>query len=376
MNAFVFYLACVILAAGGQAPAQVTQSQPQDQQSVHPKLNASEISKLRASAEAGDASAQFDLGKAYEAGNGVPRSDESAVKWYRKAADQGNADAENRLGVMYRIGQGVNRDEEEAVRWYHKAARQGNPQGMFNLGASYYNGDGVTADPNRSYAWFLLAQEAGNPAAQDAVRRSAEQGERSGALLLIGAMYEKGDELPQSYSEAAKWYRKAADLTPEGGFKLASLLVDGKGVPKDYGQAMALCRNAAKRGYEPAQFCVGYLYQHGFGTGADPKEAAKWYRLATQSRYRPALLALAEMYSKGEGVGVDRPEAYCLLFLASQRDAPDAKTRAQLLWKDMSKDEIKRVEKKLRDLHFDPQKAFNAMQVPSAPDAGKGPSQP
>jgi TPR repeat protein len=123
---------------------------------------------------------------------------------------------------------------------------------------------------------------------------------------------------------------------------------------------------------EPAQFCVGYLYQHGFGTEAEPKEATKWYRLAAQSHYRPALLALAEMYSKGEGVGVDRPEAYCLLFLASQRGAPDAKTRAQLLWKDMSKDEIKRVEKKLRDLRFDPQKVFAGMQDQTPSGASKG----
>jgi TPR repeat protein len=378
VGTFVFFLALGV-AVGGQSLTQTPQSQPPQQQSVHPKLSPTEVSALRARAEEGDASAELSIGKAYEGGNGVPQNDESAVKWYRKAADQGNAEAENRLGVMYRVGQGVSRDEEEAVRWYHKAARQGNPQAMFNLGASYYNGDGVTPDPNTSYAWFLLAQEAGNPAAQDAVRRGADQGERSGApgaLLLIGAMYEKGDELPQSYSQAAKWYRKAADLTPEGGFKLATLLVDGKGVPQDYGQAMALCRNAAKQAYEPAQFCVGYLYQHGFGTGADPKEAAKWYRLATQRHYRPALLALAEMYSKGEGVAVDLPEAYCLLVLARQEGAPDAKTRAQLLWKDMSKDEIKRLQKKLRDLHFDPQKVFSAMQAPSAPDAAKGPSQP
>lgn len=378
MSTFVFFLALGV-TLGGHSLTQTSQSLHPQQQSVPPKLSPTEVSALKAKAEEGDASAELSLGKAYEGGNGVPQNDESAVKWYRKAADQGNAEAENRLGVMYRVGQGVSRDKEEAVRWYQKAAKQGNAQAMFNLGASYYNGDGVTPDPNTSYAWFLLAQEAGNPAAQDAVRRGADQGERSGdpaALLLIGAMYEKGDELPQSYSQAAKWYRKAAVLTPEGGFKLASLLVDGKGVPKDYGQAMTLCRNAAKQDYEPAQFCVGYLYQHGFGTGADPKEAAKWYRLASQSRYRPALLALAELYSKGEGVGVDRPEAYCLLFLASQRDAPDAKTRAQLLWKDMSKDEIKRLQKKLQDLRFDPQKVFASMQDQTIPNAAKGPNQP
>ncbi len=266
---------------------------------------------------------------------------------------------------MYRVGQGVSLDKEEAVRWYRKAAKQMNPQALFNLGVCYYNGDGVPPDPNLSYAWFLLAQEAGNPAADDAVKRGAEEGGRMGtpdAILQVAKMYEKGDELPQSYAEAAKWYRKAADQSPEAGVNLASMLIDGRGLPKDYGRAMTLCQNSAKRGYSPAQFCVGYLYQHGFGTGADPKEAAKWYGLSAQRHYRPALLALAEMYSKGEGVPVDRPEAYCLLVLARQKGAPDAKTRAQALWKEMNQDEIKRLEKKLRNLLFDPQKVFAAMQ--------------
>jgi TPR repeat protein len=379
VSGFFFYLVCMILAAGGQSPAQITQSQPQGQ-AVHTKLSAAEVSKLRGIAEAGDASAQLNLGKAYEDGDGVPKNDESAVKWYRKAADQGNADAESRLGIMYRLGLGVNVDKEEAARWYHKAAKRGNSQAMFNLGAAYYNGDGVPSDPTLAYAWFLLAQEAGNPEARDAVRRSAEEGERllatPDALEQVASMYEKGDELPQSYFEAAKWYRKAVDLDPKAGVKLASMFIDGKGVPKDYAQAMTLCQNAAKQNYGPADYCVGFIYQHGLGTELDLKEAAKWYEQGSKRGSVPAIMALAEMYSKGEGVGVDRPQAYYYFFLARGRGTPDSRVQAQKLRNEMSQDEIKRLEKKLRDLHLDPQKVFNAMQAPSAPDAAKAPSQP
>lgn len=378
VTAFVFYLALGVAAAGGQASIETPQSQPPQQQSLRPKLNATEVSKLRVSAEGGDASAQFALGKAYEGGNGVPQNDESAVKWYRKAADQGNAEAENRLGIMYRVGQGVSRDKEEAVRWYHKAAKQGNPQAMFNLGVSYYNGDGVPSNPILAYSWFLLAQDAGNPAAEDAVKRSGEEGGRMGtpdALLQVAGMYEKGDELPQSYADAAKWYRKAADLSPLARVNLAALFIDGKGVPRDYGQAMTLCQGAAKQNYGPAQYCVGYLYQRGLGTPADPKEAAKWYGQASKDGNRAAMMALAEMYSKGEGISINRPEAYYYLFLAHGRGAPDAQTRAQTLWKEMSKDDIKHLERKLRDLRYDPKRVFDSMQGQTTP-AVKGSSQP
>jgi TPR repeat protein len=376
VSEYVFYLALFVLT-GGQAsttqPAQIPQVR-----SVRPQLSASEVSELRARAENGDAAAQLTLGKAYEEGNGVTRNDQFAVNWYRKAADQGHAAAQHRLGVMYRLGQGVNRDKEEAVRWYHKAARKGNPEALFNLGISYYNGDGVPSNPTLAYSWFLLAQEAGNTAAEDAVKRSAEEGGRLGtpdALLQVAAMYEKGDELPQSYIEAAEWYRKAADLSPQAAVSLASMLVDGRGVSQDYGQAMNLCRSAAKQGYAPAQYCLGYLYQHGLGVQANANEAVKRYVQASRDGYRQARMVLAEMYWKGEGIAVDRPEAYYYFFLAS-RGVPAAQTQARMLWKEMSKDDIKHLEKKLRDLHFDPKKVFDSMQNQTNPEATKGSSQP
>jgi TPR repeat protein len=378
VSTLVLYFA-LGLAVGGQASTGLPQTQSPAEQQAQPKLTATQVSELRARAENGDASAQFALGKAYEGGNGVPQSDETAVKWYRKSADHANSDAESRLGIMYRLGLGVIPDKEEAVRWFHKAAKQGSSQAMFNLGVSYYNGDGVPSDPTLAYAWFLLAQDAGNRAADDAVKRSAEEGQRlrttPDALLKVAAMYEKGDDLPQSYAEAAKWYRKATDLSPEAEVNLASLLTNGKGVAQDYGQAMALCRSAAKLNYAPGQFCVGYLYQRGLGIQADPKEAAKWYLLASRGGHERAMMALGDMYWKGEGVSVDRPAAYYYFLLAYRKGVANAKTHAQALWLEMSPDEIKRLEKELRANRFDPQKVFAAMQGQTTPDAAKAPSQ-
>ena len=244
---------------------------------------------------------------------------------------------------------------------------------MFNLGVSYYNGDGVSADPTLAYAWFLLAQEAGNAAAGDAVKRSAAEGERLGvtsdALQQAAEMYLKGDDLQQSDSEAAKWYRKAADLKdPRAGVKLAAMLVDGRGVERDYGQAMALCQKAAQQNYAPGQNCIGHLYQRGLGVEANLKEAAKWFDMASKRGQPQAMMTLAEMYWKGDGVGVDRPEAYYLFFLARRTGMAEAKTRAQTLWLEMSKEEFKHLEKKLRDLRFDPQKVFDSMQDQSVPN--------
>jgi TPR repeat protein len=295
-----------VACAMPQASTPASASQPTQQESDKSSpLSPSKVHQLQAKAEAGDAGAQAALGEAYRDGKGVSKSDTTALKWFRKAADQGDGAAENSLGLMYRMGQGVARDSEEAVRWYKKAAKHGNGTAMFNLGAAYYDGDGVPSDPNSAYAWFLLAQEAGSPPADDAVKRSAEEGERLGAtqdaLQQVAAMYEEGDALQQSYAEAAKWYRKAADAgSSQARVKLASMFIDGRGVQRDYGQAMILCRDAAKQNYASGQYCVGYIYQHGLGTPADSKEAAKWYELASKGGHQKAIMDLAEMYWKGE----------------------------------------------------------------------------
>lgn len=371
MKAFLCYLALGFAAATGQStPA--TQ-QPPEQQSIQPKLGDKEISQLKTGSEAGDAAAQCALGAAYEAGNGVPQNDGLAAKWYEKAAVQGNPVAQNRLGIMYRLGKGVNRDKEEAVHWYRKAAKQRNAQALFNLGVSYYNGDGVPSDPVLSYGWFLLAQEAGSREAIDAVKRSAEESKGAitpDALMMVASMYEKGIDLPQSYPEAVKWYRKAADLSPAAATKLASMFIEGREVPQDYAHAMTLCRSAAKQKYAPAQYGVGYLYQHGLGQPADSKEAARWYDLASKGGHYQAMMALAEMYWKGDGVDMNKAEAYYYFFLARTKGASDARNRAQTLWKEMNKDDVKALEKKLRE-HYDPREVFAYMQDAKDFDASK-----
>ena len=43
-----------------------------------------------------------------------------------------------------------------------------------------------------------------------AIRKSAEEGDAA-AQDHLGHMYERGQGAPQDYSEAVRWYRKAAD---------------------------------------------------------------------------------------------------------------------------------------------------------------------
>jgi len=66
----------------------------------------------------------------------------------------------------------------------------------------------------------------------------------------LGRAYEKNGE----YSEAASWYRKAADKgNAAAQYNLGILYADGRGVLKDAAQASAWFSKAAAQGFGAAQ---------------------------------------------------------------------------------------------------------------------------
>ncbi|HSY92799.1 MAG TPA: tetratricopeptide repeat protein [Candidatus Binatus sp.] len=329
----------------------------------------SDIQALQSSAAKGDAVAERKLAEAYDKGVGVDQNDQLAANLYRKAADQGDAEAQNKLGVMYSLGRGVEKSNEDAVRWYHASAKKGYAPAMFNLGAAYYNGDGVPSDLDMAYAWFLLSQEAGNSAAKGAVTRTAQEMKpiiKADALEHVGAMYLKGDEVPQDSSAGLRWYNEAARQSDSAKMALANMLIAGKSVPQDFPSAMNLCRQAADDRFAAGQYCVGYLYENGFGVEKNLIEATKWYELAATGivpRVRSrAYLRLGDIYSVGDGMSVDRVEASFFFFQAYTSGASEAKTKYQALWPQLSGDEIKKLKGKLRERHLDPKKVFSMMQ--------------
>ena len=64
----------------------------------------------------------------------------------------------------------------------------------------------------------------------------------------IGAMYRNGQGVTTDYMEAARWYRRAADL-----------------------------------GNQAAMYNLGSLYQQGLGVPMDPEEARKWFAMASRN---------------------------------------------------------------------------------------------
>ena len=101
------------------------------------------------------------------------------------------------------------------------------------------------------------------------------------AMCTKGENYYTGQGVPQDYAEAAKWYRKAAEMGNADAMRnLGNLYYDGHGLAQDYAEAVKWIRKAAVLGDPKAMCYLGLCYYAGRGVAQDSGEAMKWYRKA------------------------------------------------------------------------------------------------
>ena len=164
----------------------------------------------------GDPIAQFCLGYMYKHGSGVPPNPYKAIKWYTKAAKQDYAPAQNDLGVMF-----LRRWEELELL----ERKTGRSDLQLNMESCF----------ETAFGWFRKAAKHGNPTSQFNLASS-------GALHI--------EFMPPETPDLNKWSEST----------------------------LFAYRDAASRGYAPAQNELGKIYQFGLlGIDQDSKQALQWY---------------------------------------------------------------------------------------------------
>jgi len=126
------------------------------------------------------------------------------------------------------------------------------------------------------------------------------------AQFELGVMYDTGEGAPQSHTEAAKWYRKAAEQGwAKAQHNLGHLYENGEGVPQDCAEAVKWYCMAADQGVTRSQYNLGFMYDYGEGVAQDFTEALMWYRAAANGGHADAKNKLGVMYARGQGVPQD-----------------------------------------------------------------------
>ncbi len=118
----------------------------------------------------------------------------------------------------------------------------------------------------------------------------------------------------------------------------------------------------AEQGDAEAQFNLGFCYDDGRGVRKDYGEAVKWYRKAAEQNFAPAQFNLGCCYANGQGVARDKVEAYAWFSMAAKADA-DAAERRNLLRKELTPKQFTDAQKRMKELRWQ----IAAKSKPSTP---------
>jgi serine/threonine protein kinase/TPR repeat protein len=141
------------------------------------------------------------------------------------------------------------------------------------------------------------------------------------AQYNLGTMCRDGTGMPKDLAEAAKWFRKSAELgNSSAQCTLGSFYMDGNGVPKDEVEAAKWYVKAAEQGHGLAQQVLGWMYANGRGVPQNMDLAVKWTTASADQGNIYGVFQLAQMYESGQGVRKDMAEAATLYHTAADQD--------------------------------------------------------
>ena len=280
------------------------------------------------------------LGEMFLNGWGVEKNGEEALKWYRKAADVQNARAQYLIGYMYWTGKGVTLDWGKAEEWSRKAANQGFEDAYLVLGMIEWLGNGAQKNLPRAYMWLSLAAKAfpeekkyrdtlvkkmapeqiaeGDKLLKEWLDNDAgrKKVRRANVLRAIDLQEKKGTENPPDSAEnpnkaLTRMRREAEKGDAEAQFRLGEVYKKGKIVARDYTEAFKWFERAAEQKYDPAQLALAICYCDGTGVNRDRKKGMTLLSQLSENGMGEATKSLAFRYligDRGKGKDVKKAE--------------------------------------------------------------------
>jgi TPR repeat protein len=146
------------------------------------------------------------------------------------------------------------------------------------------------------------------------------------ALFRLGALYEGGKGVASvDLAKASELYRKAAAQgSADAQYRLARMLLTGRGIGQDRQAAYGLALDGAKAGHAGAQGLVGEMLIHGDGTLKDQVAGREWLRRAAENGDVVAMetLAMNLRYDNAEASQERYAEAFRWASKAASLDSP------------------------------------------------------
>jgi TPR repeat protein len=265
------------------------------------------------------------IGHFYDSGTGVAKDDAVAVTWYRRGAEAGDLDAAAALALHLEEGRGTPRDVREAIKWYTKSAQPFDSDPAFAIARLYMQ---ELHDEPQALRWYLTAIDYWNEGGDGTERYGRDEEfktftsrypDLARASYAVAEMAAHGQGLPKDDTEANRWYEaaagfdqkyphtaflaelqlglrknslkdfeRAAKLVNEDGQSLIAAIQKVQGIPAFRRGLPAMLKElqeAARQGFGPAAFQLGWLYAAGIGVPRNQRRAKAWQARAQQLGY-------------------------------------------------------------------------------------------
>jgi TPR repeat protein len=150
------------------------------------------------------------------------------------------------------------------------------------LAGDYLIGRGVVRDPSQAAYWYRKAADLGDPNAQN----------------QLGYLYIWGIGVDRDEAQAAKWFTRASGSGSQPAkLNLAVMYIKGVGVPRDVPFAIDLLHQLAEKDNSRAECYLGFLSMEGLGMPLDRHQAEKWFTRAAKAKNPEAEYALGRFWS-------------------------------------------------------------------------------
>ncbi|MBX4929790.1 peptidoglycan-binding protein [Rhizobium binae] len=176
----------------------------------------------------------------------------------------------------------------------------------------------------------------------------AAQGGDALALFEIGARYSDGrNGVTVDQKQAANWYQLSADkgFAPAQ-YRLGSMYEKGNGVERDIAKAKTFYEQAANQGNASAMHNLAVLYASGALGQQDYATAASWFTKAANLGITDSQFNLAILCARGNGVSADIEESYKWFAIAAKAGDKDAAQKRDEVANAMKPDQLQRARAK------------------------------
>jgi uncharacterized protein len=242
------------------------------------------------------------------------------------------------LGASQTGGDSAVKTELAEIATLHQKAVDGSAEAQFQLAEAYEKGAGIDRSDTEAARWYRVAAQQGYVPAE----------------VQLGTFYWTGQGIPLDKKQAVSWYQRAAhEGNAAAMFNLGVAYFNGEGAPEDLGEARLWFILAEDGGSQQAieavhrsesglqtqdvndiYFSIGQRYQNGVQVRQNYAVAAKWYQKAAEGNDARSAMALAGLYASGRGVAHSFSQMFRWCSVAAEQNNPSAMYCVGKLYRD------------------------------------------